>query len=288
MGLVSAVVAGFEVTALVEVNVCGQGEDHPCSGSEEGFIFFASLVIGLSTFVIVEAALEYGFVMRELHYGHRAAWALLVRLQKFRKMAEVAFVCNLLCFLLATSFMLHVRFAETQAKGAYIGITIMGVSLAMTMVTVFGMQYEKYLHVRKHEGRERDEDRYGSPLSDSGSPAQPRASVLEMGGRSRAATQHRRQSVVGAKIFDLGRRRDTERDSRAPRSAWAKLREHCAESVRSQQSQSEKTEGGPSTKLPSTKLPSGKTPSTPRGPRGPSDAERAEIRLQTLAVASQV
>ena len=67
MGLVSAVVAGFEVTALVEVELC---KDDECTGVEDAFIGLASTVIGLSTFILVEGALEYGFVVRELHYGH--------------------------------------------------------------------------------------------------------------------------------------------------------------------------------------------------------------------------
>ena len=71
MGLVSAVVAGFEVTALVEVELC---KDDECTGVEDAFIGLASTVIGLSTFILVEGALEYGFVVRELHYGHESAW----------------------------------------------------------------------------------------------------------------------------------------------------------------------------------------------------------------------
>ena len=108
MGLVSAIIAGFDVTALVEVDLCGQGQQ-PCTGAEDGFIACASLVIGLSMFIVIEAALEYGFVLRELHYGHEAVWELMNKLRKYRKLAESAFVINLLMFLISTIFMLIVR-----------------------------------------------------------------------------------------------------------------------------------------------------------------------------------
>jgi hypothetical protein len=162
MGLVSALVAGFMVTALVEVEICGQGGvstmGSTCSGTEDAFIFFASLVIGLSTFVLVEAALEYGFVMRELHFGHDHAWKLIEALKTFRKVAEWFFVMNLLCFLLATALLLHVRFSVTQSVGATLGIIVISVSLLVVMCTVLSMQYVKFMHVERMGGSDRKDD----------------------------------------------------------------------------------------------------------------------------------
>ena len=150
MGLVSAVVAGFEVTALVEVELC---KDDECTGVEDAFIGLASTVIGLSTFILVEGALEYGFVVRELHYGHESAWGMIEKLKPFRKTAEVVFIINLMLFLLATIMLLHVRFAATdQWVGATIGTMMVSLSLVGTMATVLLMQMVKIRHI--HDNRE--------------------------------------------------------------------------------------------------------------------------------------
>lgn len=148
MGLVSAVVAGFEVTALVEVEACS--EMGKCGYDEGIFIFFATVVIALSMFVVLVTAVEYSYIMRELHYGHLATWALVKRLRPYRKACEIVFGLNLLSFLLATIFMLHVRFvAQYNSVGAILGMTVMSVAVVVISVTVWLMQNQKYQHVKK-------------------------------------------------------------------------------------------------------------------------------------------
>ena len=105
LGMISALIAGFSLTALVETEV-------QSSAAAGLFIVSASVTLGLSTLAMMEATLEYVFVMREFPHGTYCAWSLLEELAVPRRVAEACFVLALLCSLISTACMLQVRYGE--------------------------------------------------------------------------------------------------------------------------------------------------------------------------------
>ena len=95
MGLVSALLAGFELAALVEVDMCNDSFAEDCTGAESGFVVCASYCVGLSTIVVLETSFEYMFVMRELHHGNASAWELINAFRFCRRIAETFFAVRL-------------------------------------------------------------------------------------------------------------------------------------------------------------------------------------------------
>jgi hypothetical protein len=95
MGLVSALLAGFELAALVEVDMCNESFAEDCTGAESGFVICASYCVGLSTIVVLETSFEYMFVMRELHHGNASAWELINAFRFCRRIAETFFAVSL-------------------------------------------------------------------------------------------------------------------------------------------------------------------------------------------------
>ena len=159
MGLVSALLAGFELGALVEVNICTELEQ--CTGFESAFVVTATLCVGLSMLVVLETAFEYMFVMRELHHGRESAWNLIAVFAPFRRAAEVTFALEIFFFLLSTGFMVHVRFARALTGGTYIAHFVLGVMFVLIIILVTLMQRAKVHHGegKKIKRREADERR---------------------------------------------------------------------------------------------------------------------------------
>lgn len=152
MGVISALLAGFNVNILTEVSVCHDyfdyevDEGRPCTGQEGTFICFVALCAGLSTLVMLETALEYTLVMRELHQGAKSSWKLLHRLKHYRRFAEAAFVLALLSFLLATAMLLHIRFYIVMPVGALASISIVGACSVAAVVLMIMMKITNYMH----------------------------------------------------------------------------------------------------------------------------------------------
>lgn len=114
MGLVSALLAGFELQALVEVDTCQTDEE--CSGAEGAFVICASYCVGLSMIVVLETAFEYMFVMRELHHGPASAWMLIRAFRPFRRLAEFTFALEIVMFLISTGTPPHVSRCRHTAR----------------------------------------------------------------------------------------------------------------------------------------------------------------------------
>ena len=120
LGVVSALLAGFSQTALVEIEVT------PAIASK-CLIFTASVTLGLSTLVMLESTLEYMFVMRELSHGTFCAWSLMEALSLPRRIAEACFVIALLNSIISTACMLHIRFVDLHSA-----VTIVAISARYT------------------------------------------------------------------------------------------------------------------------------------------------------------
>ena len=142
MGLVSALLAGFELQALVEVDLC----DDVCTGAESAFIVCSSYCVGLSMIVVLETSFEYMFVMRELHHGHASAWNLIRHFRYCRRIAEGAFALVILMFLISTGLMVHVRFARTLVVGTIFSHVLLGINFCVVFFIVYAMQNAKIQH----------------------------------------------------------------------------------------------------------------------------------------------
>ena len=167
MGLVSALLAGFELQALTEVSICNDFDedgDKDCTGFESAFIISASYCVGLSTLVVLETSFEYMFVMRELHHGRESAWNLIAAFTPFRRAAEIFFTLEILCFLLSTGFMLQVRFANMLPGGVAISQFLLITNFLLIFAIVALMQRAKLMHgrgkqLKREEALERRERR---------------------------------------------------------------------------------------------------------------------------------
>jgi len=154
MGLVSALLAGFELQALVEVELC----DDACTGAESAFIVCSSYCVGLSMIVVLETSFEYMFVMRELHHGHASAWNLIRHFRYCRRIAEAAFALVILMFLISTGLMVHVRFARSLVVGTIFSHVLLGVNFCVVFYIVYAMQHAKIQHgegskIKREEAR---------------------------------------------------------------------------------------------------------------------------------------
>ena len=144
MGLVSALLAGFELQALVEVDTCQVAEE--CSNAEGLFVGTAAFCVGLSTIVVLETSFEYMFVMRELHHGSRSAWNLLEQFRFCRRAAEASFALEIIIFLMSTGLMVHVRFAKTLPIGAGMALMLLTCCFLAILGMVWAMQKAKMQH----------------------------------------------------------------------------------------------------------------------------------------------
>ena len=135
MGLVSALLAGFELQALVEVDMCVLPEE--CTGMEGAFVLSACACVCLSTVVVFETSFEYAATMRELHHGNQSAWKLIKRFAPYRRIAEYCFALDLAMFILSTAMMVHVRFASLT--GSHAVATTAHVFLSLTAALIFVM-----------------------------------------------------------------------------------------------------------------------------------------------------
>ena len=146
MGLVSALMAGFELQALVEIDFdaseCGGGR---CN--DEGlFVAAAAFCVGLSTLVVLETSFEYMFVMRELHHGAASAWNLIRQFRFCRRIAEIAFVVQIALFLISTALMVRVRFLQQLPLGTTTALICLGINGIGIMVVVGMLQAAKTRH----------------------------------------------------------------------------------------------------------------------------------------------
>ena len=154
MGLVSALLAGFELAALVEVDTCT--EQSECSVAEDLFVIAASFCVGLSTIVVLETSFEYMFVMRELHHGADSAWNLIAHFRFCRRAAEAAFALEILIFLISTGLMVYVRFAKTLPVGSTVSLALLGLNMLFVFTIVWSLQTAKVAHGQgaKHKREE--------------------------------------------------------------------------------------------------------------------------------------
>ena len=144
MGLVSALLAGFELAALVEVDTCTDATE--CSVAEDLFIIAASFCVGLSTIVVLETSFEYMFVMRELHHGANSAWNLIQHFRFCRRAAEAAFALEIIIFLISTGLMVYVRFYKTLPVGTYTSLVLLGLNMVFILCIVGALQAAKRQH----------------------------------------------------------------------------------------------------------------------------------------------
>ena len=115
LGMISALLAGFSLSALVEI----EPREYTVSSL---YVVSCSLTLGLSTLTMLESTLEYIFVMRELHHGVASAWALLEKMRASRRAAEVSFVASLLGSIVATGSIVLPRFEESVSQSSHIYI----------------------------------------------------------------------------------------------------------------------------------------------------------------------
>lgn len=162
MGLVSALLAGFELQCLTEVEICSDPSE--CTGMESAFVITASYCVGLAMLVVLETSFEYMFVMRELHHGHESAWNLIRAFAPYRRAAELTFSLEIFFFLLSTGLMVHVRFGRALAGGTFLAQLLLGVNVVLIFVLMSCMQRAKLRHgegkkIRQREAQERREER---------------------------------------------------------------------------------------------------------------------------------
>ena len=160
MGLVSALLAGFELAALVEVDLDdGCNERGGCT-AEGGFVVAASYCVGLSTIVVLETSFEYMFIMRELHHGNKSAWALLEAFKYCRRTAEVLFALEIIMFLISTALLVHVRFARLLPASSVFAQVLIVINFMIIFVVVAMLQQAKRVHgvgrkLKREERKER-------------------------------------------------------------------------------------------------------------------------------------
>ena len=152
--LCQALLAGFELAALVEVDTCVETTE--CSAAESLFVITASFCVGLSTIVVLETSFEYMFVMRELHHGAASAWNLISHFRFCRRAAEIAFALEIMVFLVSTGFMVYVRFAKTLPIGTTVSIVLLALNMAFTFAIVGALQHAKWVH--GHGARQKREE----------------------------------------------------------------------------------------------------------------------------------
>ena len=144
MGLVSALMAGFELQSLTEVDICSDSSE--CTSVESCFIVAASFCVGLSTVVVLETSFEYMLVLRELHHGAPSAWNLIQQFRYARRVAELAFSLDIIMFLVSTGLMVYVRFSKTLPVGTAVSIILLSLMAFTIFVIVALMQYAKVVH----------------------------------------------------------------------------------------------------------------------------------------------
>ena len=140
MGMISALLAGFSLTALVEVSV---GEPLAVSSL---FLIASTLTLGTSTFVLLESTVEYMFVMRELHHGVLSALQLQDRLRGPRRVAEMGFVISVLCSLISCGCMVYIRFHDDLEPATVVSMLLLMATLVGSLTILAAMQYIKKGH----------------------------------------------------------------------------------------------------------------------------------------------
>ena len=190
MGLVSALLAGFELAALVEVDLADCNiDDTDCTGAEGGFVITASYCVGLSTIVVLETSFEYMFVMRELHHGNESAWNLIKAFRYCRRVAECFFALEIIMFLASVGLLVHVRFARLLPTATSLAQALLIINFALIFVLVAMMQRAKVTHgegkkLKRKEAEERrrrrreEADMRRTGLSDKGFDKTKRKSAM--------------------------------------------------------------------------------------------------------------
>ena len=145
LGVVSTLLAGFSLTALVEIEV-------ESSIAANCFVVSSSIVFGLSLLVMLESTLEYMFVMRELPHSTFSAWSLMEELRLPRRVAEASFVLALLCSLISTACMLHVRYGDICSGASALAITLLALLFLGLLAVLAYMQRMKIRHQARWRG----------------------------------------------------------------------------------------------------------------------------------------
>ena len=145
LGVVSTLLAGFSLTALVEIEV-------EASIAANCFIVSSSIVFGLSLLVMLESTLEYMFVMRELPHSTFSAWSLMEELRLPRRVAEASFVITLLFSLISTACMLHVRYGDVASGASALAITLLALLFLALLAVLAYMQRMKIQHQARWRG----------------------------------------------------------------------------------------------------------------------------------------
>ena len=205
--LVSALIAGFQLSALAEIDICNETSTSAaastCTWEEDTFIIASALSMVLAMLSLVQVTIEYHGVLSNLSLPNVSEEIIKV-LFWWGKMARYLNYLNLVTFLFSTAMLIRVRFGATNAVGVRVATFILYTGVGLIFLVILAMNGRKTIAksgarkalLKMAEQAEESIIRNGKVALGKGSHKRGRPHGSHASFSSRPSSQHERPSSI--------------------------------------------------------------------------------------------
>ena len=138
LGLVSALLAGFSLSSMLEVDVSNEN-----NAVASLYLLSVTCSLSLGILVVVVTSLQFSFIMTQMRYDPASVWNMLEGFQAARRVGEIAFILSILFFGIAIIFAMHLTFADARPQTTTACVIVFSLVHGTTICLVMKMQFAK-------------------------------------------------------------------------------------------------------------------------------------------------